>query len=361
MDESLTEDDFFSGPLRGVFSKLDRQHLLQNVKTLILDGLSVPAELVREIILEDRFNVKILSIRNVTNMNQRGLQSVLRYVVRPSAPRLPKLKGLYLFGRKDAPATPSHETQPVTSGRVSTGVMSSEGAQIGAEWNSRSELALSASLGLKQPVDDWWKTKGNVWSIQGSTNRAPASDWADILLACQGIIAFDAVLCRGPRHDPSKTTPDRLLRPAIANIALGSRGCESCGSCPEQPAVFNRDAESSFPLLAPPPMHASTVRSAQKPIVEDGNVPLLILRCSDCLRERFCEKCHKWWCEDCYQEPVSRAKRQHPNSPEDGLQDNSGWALESLSVNATVKVYSNLCIETCLVGEMLPVADGMWG
>ncbi|KAH0352169.1 hypothetical protein KCU83_g3813, partial [Aureobasidium melanogenum] len=186
MDESLTEDDFFSGPLRGVFSKLERQHLLQNVKTLILDGLSVPAELVREIILEDRFNVKILSIRDVTNMNQRGLQSVLRYIVRPSASRLPKLKGLYLFGRKDAPATLSQRAQSKTSGRMSTGVMSSEGAQIGAEWNSRSEIALSASLGHDQPLDDWWKTKGDVWNTPGSTKYTPSPDWADILLACQG-------------------------------------------------------------------------------------------------------------------------------------------------------------------------------
>jgi hypothetical protein len=361
MDESLTEDDFFSGPLRGVFSKLERQHLLQNVKTLILDGLSVPAELVREIVLEDRFNVKILSIRDVTNLNQRGLQSVLRYIVRPSASRTPKLKGLYLFGRKDTPATLSHRAEALSTGRVSTGVMSSEGAQIGAEWNSRSEMALSASLGLKQPLDDWWKTKGRIWSNEGNANRAPKPEWADILLACQGIMAFDAVLCRGPRHDPSITTPDRLLRPTIADIALGSRGCESCGSCPEQPAVFNRDADSCFPLLAPPPLHASTVRSAQRPIVQEGDVPPLILRCLDCLRERWCEKCNKWWCEDCYQEPVSRAKRQHPNSPEDGLQDDSGWALEALSANAAVKVYSNLCVETCLVGEMLPVADGMWG
>ncbi|CAD0085198.1 unnamed protein product [Aureobasidium vineae] len=361
MDESLTEDEFFSGPLRGVFSKLNHQQLLQNVKTLILDGLSVPAELVREIVLEDRFNVKILSIRDVTNMNQRGLQSVLRYIVRPSASRLPKLKGLYLFGRKDAPETLSRRAQTAPSSHVSTGVMSSEGAQIGAAWNSRSEVALSASLNHNQPLDDWWKTKGNVWDIEGSTKHTPSPDWADILLACQGIIAFDAVLCRGPRHDPSRTTPDRLLRPAIANIALGSRGCESCGSCPEQPAVFDRDADSKFPLLAPPPLHASSVRSAQRPIVQDADVPPLILRCLECLRERWCERCNKWWCEDCYQEPISRAKRQHPNSPENSLQDNGGWALEALSANAAVKVYSNLCVETCLVGEMLPVADGMWG
>ncbi|KAG9766750.1 hypothetical protein KCU60_g8284, partial [Aureobasidium melanogenum] len=215
MDESLTEDDFFSGPLRGVFSKLERQHLLQNVKTLILDGLSVPAELVREIILEDRFNVKILSIRDVTNMNQRGLQSVLRYIVRPSASRLPKLKGLYLFGRKDAPATLSQRAQSKTSGRMSTGVMSSEGAQIGAEWNSRSEIALSASLGHDQSLDDWWKTKGDVWNTPGSTKYTPSPDWADILLACQDNTRTLTTAC-------AREHRSRLKRLAYTRTALSA-------------------------------------------------------------------------------------------------------------------------------------------
>ncbi|THX44903.1 hypothetical protein D6D11_07807 [Aureobasidium pullulans] len=114
---------------------------------MILDGLSVPAELVRDIIVDDRFNVKILSIRKVTNMNQRGLQ----------------LKGLYLFGHKDAAATPSSRDTSMSSGRISAGVMSSEGAQIGAEWNARSEVALSAALlGHDQPLEEWWRTRGNI-------------------------------------------------------------------------------------------------------------------------------------------------------------------------------------------------------
>jgi hypothetical protein len=353
MDESLTEEDFFSGPLRGIFSKLARQHLLHNTKTMILDGLSVPAELVREIVVDDRFNVKILSIRHVTNMNHRGLQSVLRYLVRPSAPSLPKLKGLYLFGQKDALAIPSRSSSAIPASRISRGVMSSEGAQIGAEWNSTSEVALSTSL--HQPLDDWWKTKGTIWD----TKTTPSSDWAEVMLACQGILSFDAVLCRGPRHDPSKTAADQLLRPAVANIALGARGCESCGSCPEQPAIFDRDARCYFPLLAPPPLHASTVRAAQLPSLTYGTkAPPLILRCLDCLRDRWCAKCNKWWCEDCYHEPVSRARRQYQESQQDG-----GWSTEAFSTNSAsaVKVYSSLCVESCLIGEMLPVIDGMWG
>ncbi|THW07997.1 hypothetical protein D6D25_07977 [Aureobasidium pullulans] len=366
MDESLTEDDFYSGPLRGIFSKLERQHLIFNVKTMILDGLSVPAELVRDIIVDDRFNVKILSIRKVTNMNQRGLQSVLRYVVRPSASSLPRLKGLYLFGHKDAAATPSSRDTSMSSGRISAGVMSSEGAQIGAEWNARSEVALSAALlGHDQPLEEWWRTRGNVFGPNNTIKDTPSSDWADILLACQGVIAFDAVLCRGPRHDPSQTAPERLLRPAIASIGFGARGCEICGSCPEQPAVFDRDADCYFPLLAPPPLHASTIRSAQRPTLPQSleTPPPLILRCTECVRDRWCQRCNKWWCENCYEEPFSRAKRQHHNSPEDGFQEDSGWIAEAMNSNArtAVKVYSNLCVESCLVSEMLPVADGMWG
>ena len=47
MDESLTEDDFYAGPLRGIFSKLHQKQLLRSVQTLVLDGLSVPADLVQ--------------------------------------------------------------------------------------------------------------------------------------------------------------------------------------------------------------------------------------------------------------------------------------------------------------------------
>lgn len=68
MDESLTEDDFYSGPLRSIFSKLEHQHVLRNVNTLVLDGLSVTAECVKELITEDRYNVRILSILSLIHI-----------------------------------------------------------------------------------------------------------------------------------------------------------------------------------------------------------------------------------------------------------------------------------------------------
>jgi len=139
MDEALTEDEFYCGPLRGVFNKLGQQHILEHVHTLILDGLSVPADLVREIIAEDRFNVRILSVRQCKHLNERKLNQVLRYAVRPSRPvGTPKLKGLYFFGPKDAPTNALSQTISIREEKqriMRSGVTSSEGAQIGAAWD----------------------------------------------------------------------------------------------------------------------------------------------------------------------------------------------------------------------------------
>ena len=352
MDESLTEEDFFSGPLRGIFSRLHRRHILETVKTLILDGLSVPAELIREIVAEDKFSVSILSIREVKNLNEKKLQQVLHYAVRASRPEgTPRLKAMYLFSPKDVPAKPRPQDPTLDETSHLTGVTTSEGAQIGAEWNRRSELALSSSM--RQTAEKWFSTSGRVM-------KAPSTFWADTLRACEGIISFDVVLCRGPRHDPVKTPANRLLPPAIATISLSSNGCEACGSCPEKPAVFGQDAAECFPLLTPPPIHGSSLRAAQCPM-ERGKASL-ILRCEDCLRGRWCERCNKWWCEDCYDEPTSRAVPTELQQVEirEEMQRN-GWIPSNGGDGAPVKVFYNLCVGSCLVSEMLPVADGMWG
>ncbi|KAH5275222.1 hypothetical protein HBI64_074600 [Parastagonospora nodorum] len=304
MDESLTEDDFYSGPLRSIFSKLEQQQVLRNVNTLVLDGLSVTAECVKELITEDRYNVRILSIREVKHLNERKLQQYLRYAVRPSRPAgTPRVKGIYLFGPRDtAPLVTSPAKRSASPD--SRGVMSSQGAQIGAEWNQKSTEALNTALARTQ--DKWYQSSGRM------ITKRPSSDWAEILQACEGIIAFDAVLCRGPRHDPSKAYiregsassiphPASFLRPAIATVALGPSGCETCHSCPEEPATFGHSSPAHFPLLSPVPLHWSSIRAAQKPYTIDGSSPPpLFVRCEDCLKGRWCERCHKWWDEGCY-------------------------------------------------------------
>ncbi|KAF1831352.1 hypothetical protein BDW02DRAFT_641528 [Decorospora gaudefroyi] len=305
MDESLTEDDFYSGPLRHILNRLEKFHVLRNVHVLVLDKLSVTAELVKELLTEERFNVRILSIREVRHLNERKLQQYLRYAVRPSRPAgTPRIKGLYLFGPCDPTPRPASPATKKSPGLASRGVMSSQGAQIGAQWNQKSQHALDAALSRTE--DKWYQPSGKI------IPKRPSPEWAEVLQTCEGIIAFDAVLCRGPRHDPSKayvpdaTTsgthhPSSFLRPTIATVALGPSGCETCHSSPEGPALFGYSSPAHHPLLSPVPLHGSSLRAAQMPHTLDGSAPPpLIVRCEDCLRGRWCERCHKWWDEDCY-------------------------------------------------------------
>jgi len=369
MDESLTEDEFYSGPLRGIFSKLQRQQLLHNVQTMVLDGLSVPADLVREIIAEDRFNVRILSIREAKHLNERKLQQVLRYAVRPTRPAgTPKIKGIYFFGPRDH--TPILSTSPMRSvpspsRSPQRGIMSSRGAQIGAQWNQKSTSALNATLA--QTEDKWYQCSGRMMP------KKPSLEWAETLRACEGIIAFDAVLCRGPRHDPTKafisdnngsTLPDptSYLNPAVATVALGPAGCETCHSCPEGPAVFGHSPSLQLPLLSPIPLHSSSLRAAQMPYTVAGlKVPPLFVRCEDCLKGRWCERCHKWWDEDCYSvSPIAqRTELQQTEFMENVEADGTAHLIPKQSI----KVHMGLCADSCLVGEMMAGAgsNGMWG
>ncbi|KAM0720820.1 hypothetical protein Q7P37_003105 [Cladosporium fusiforme] len=355
MDEALTEDDFYSGPLRGTFSKLHNKGVLRHVHTLVLDGLSVPADLVREIIAEERFNVKILSLRECKNLNHSKLQQVLRYTFRPGRPEnTTRLRGLYIFGRRDATPNPPMQSTPtsIPTHHPPTGVLASQGAQIGSEWNSRSSATLNQSL----PSDDqqrWYGCSGRVLTH-------PTVDWAYTLYNCQEVLTFDAVLCRGPRHDISKASGKGYLDPRVANVALGPQGCESCGGCPEEPAVFGQTAHYTLPLLAPPPTHSSTVRAAQKPEATNAKSPTFIARCGDCLQGRWCERCNRWWCESCYQEPVpSAASSSQPSVPPATVEPSTGASMAP--PGAAIKVYSKLCVEHCLVGEMMISADGFWG
>ncbi|KAF1842386.1 uncharacterized protein K460DRAFT_370355 [Cucurbitaria berberidis CBS 394.84] len=359
MDEALSEDDFYSGPLRGIFSRLDKFKVLRNVHTLVLDGLSVTAELVKELLTEERYNVRILSIREVKHLNERKLQQYLRYAVRPSRRAgTPRVKGIYLFGPRDPTPLPASPTTKEPATAASRGFMSSQGAQISAEWNQKSTEALNAALARVE--DKWYQSSGKM------TSKRPSPEWAEILQACEGIIAFDAVLCRGPRHDPSKAYvregiadghlhPASFLRPTIATVALGSAGCESCHSCPEGPAVFGYSATSQFPLLSPVPLHGSSVRAAQIPHTVDGSPPpALYVRCEDCLKGRWCERCHKWWDEDCYAGSIiaQRTELQQTELTE-SLQTNG---TSHLIPKQTIKVHN------CLAEEMMKGSgsNGMW-
>jgi hypothetical protein len=312
MDEALTEDEFYSGPLLGIFNRLAsprNNNILATVTTLILDGLTVPADLVREIIAEDRFHVRILSIRDAKHLNERKLRQVLKYAVRPTRPEgTPRLKGLYIFGDRDPENLPAALGQAVYLKREQYGSAPTIGDRLVTNWPAAkvSKAPYSAA---------WYAGAGRVVE---KTRRKPDewAEWAEVLVACKGIVAFDAVLCRGPRHDVSTAAMDAgsftpagsgrpvltgYLPPALATVSL--RGCRACDSCPEGAAELGNSPSSDIPLLAPVPLHASTVRAAQdSTFIPSAAFPStqLVLRCDECLKSRWCERCNRWWDEGCY-------------------------------------------------------------
>lgn len=304
MDESLTEDEFYSGPLRGILSNLERRSILQSVRTLILDGLSVPADLVADIILTDRFNVSILSIRECLHLNERKLMQVIQHAVRPTRPSgMPRVKGIYYF-------TPINQRRP-TSRRRSRDWWSSRLCDSKTACQASSCHTSNHEPAAREPdpchsQNAWYRPSGKL--LKGPIEEG----WAQTLQKCEGIIAFDAVLCRGPRHNvdfyssanENGPRPEGgLLRPAIATIALGPRGCDGCRSSPEGPAVWGQSPDEYFPLLSPPPLHSSKVSEAKNPHPSGDGHPVLIARCEECLTDRWCHRCNKWFCFNCLPRP----------------------------------------------------------
>ncbi|KAI1069294.1 hypothetical protein LB507_008649 [Fusarium sp. FIESC RH6] len=290
LEDYLTEDDFYAGPLRGIFSTLRNRNILQNVQSLILDGLSVTAELCHDIINNPDYNVRMLSIRGAKNLNQAKLRAALAYACRPTRPSNPRLKALYIF---------SETTDD----------------------------------------DAYWHNKGRVME-----STSGMDDWAQCLLACQGIISFDAVLCQGPRHvnSPSFGNPPvkTAANPAVATFAVG--GCASCGKAPE--GIMTAETHSSaLPLLSPPPILSSSVQAATTP---RPNHTSFVPRCAGCLNDRFCVTCNKWWCEACYQpfnNSCDMSKRQVSRSCwECGMNCNE-------CIEATQKKCKKCCGGYCLV------------
>jgi hypothetical protein len=342
VDENLTEDDFYSGPLRGIFSSLRRRNILQDVNTLVLDGLSVTVEFINDILVDPSSRVRVLSIREVKNLNERKLMQVLRYACRLTrSDDMPRLKALYYFGKRDAVPLPA--TPPPTQAAPAR---ASRGVNISVDWNHKSQHALKESI--EGDGEDWYNQKGKIIS------KPIVDGWAETLLFCREVLRFDAVLCTGPRHQNSPAFGKALITPAPANggspwgvatFALG--GCASCGSAPEGFTVYGESRSEDLPLLSPIPSHSSNVKSATCPApvtYGDSGKHEFVPRCLECIRERYCFSCNQWWCENCYQVPSrEELAAQHVQIVDEtnGLIDHEMAAFEQVKV----KVRMGYCLD----------------
>lgn len=120
------------------------------------------------------------------------------------------------------------------------------------------------------------------------------SEWVAVLKSCEGIISFDTRVCQGHNHD--ENFEGEYIKPKLANIKLEG-GCSGCGFTPRANAKGVSDV-----LVAPVPLFGRAKAACKG---SDGKKLGDVLRCEDCVKQRWCECCEKWWCEQCAVEKVS--------------------------------------------------------
>jgi len=372
MDEACTEEDFYCGPVRGVFDRLRRRRVLRDVQTLVLDGQSAPVEVLREIVCADGFSVRLLSLLGCKNVNDMKFQQMLRYACRPTRPEgSPTVRGIYYFStaeeaERDRRAVKDGVGAPAARS-VGRGIMDAPGAQLGASSHlgvpdTRSSPAGGAgpmSNGEEEEVLPIWYRKRTFVTPRSGTGylNIKPHEWPKTLRACEGIIAFDWVLCRGPAHSAPTTNDAGQLShehtpPRIARFGLGQIGCESCGTVPEGAGVAGRSPTSHVPLIYPPPLHSSSVARAQLAPGARGPIRGLpfMARCYDCVADRHCSGCLRFWCESCYAVPDSETMKT------------AGSTLPAKETGS-IKVYLGYCVDRCLVDHLRTSSGegGMWG
>ena len=272
---------------------------------------------------------------------------LLRFVIRPSrSDGTPKLKGLYYFTPLQNSADYS-VVKPKGRQHQSSGVTNSVGAQLGAGASSSGDLHRHLVQSAAYQSSPWYSATGDIFDsgpLDSHERMAPHIDeqWANLIQACQGIIAFDAVLCSHVSNQMHETSwnggPAAVsgLTPRIATIILG--GCQNCGSCPEKPAYAGNSSEDRLPLVIPPPLHSSSIKAAQRLDTNGLPHPPFIARCRMCLEDRWCERCDAWWCESCY------------SIPQRGVtQTISDDSLAGKHTGQSIKVHNNICVSIFLM------------
>ncbi|KAL9133912.1 MAG: hypothetical protein Q9175_004904 [Cornicularia normoerica] len=262
-------DDLYAQRYRTIFTILENKNVIQDVRTLILDELYVPTTVIEDILYNERYQIRLLSVRNIGTTTTHIMMRILHHLVRPSRPTgTPKLKGLYMFGQRNRPQS-LYNFHEITERPEAIGITASMGAQLGAgNHMDYDQNGFRKTFG-EDPYSDSPYGAPGLSNVLVGTWSTP--EWPEILEACTGLIAFDGVLCR---HNREKLVDSR---PKFATVRL--TGCKSCGTCPEGPAYPGTSPPDHLPLLSPPPLHSPKVEMAQRIVINGQSYPPLILRC----------------------------------------------------------------------------------
>jgi hypothetical protein len=263
-------------PLMKLASISWKWDILPRVRTLILDHQYVHLDTLRNILLDSACQIRLLSLLNVRSFDRLDFQNLIDDIFRGGRRSDgPCLEGIYYFG---APLISNKFQDPHVEEKVSA----TSAATLTEE---------STPLKAEEDLDPWY-----LCSKVAFQPPEIESLYSALLRVTQGVLVWDAILCRAPRH----TYPhERFIVPPIASVALGPAGCHICHSSPEGPG----SAVNQLPLLSPPPLHSSSIKVCQDiPSNHQRIDPMpFYARCYNCLKHRWCASCNKWWCENCYQ------------------------------------------------------------
>ena len=350
--------------------RVGRRELIKHVRILVLDGIKLGYCLIlQEVINSVRRGLLPLSLLSVRETGLLGYEDSSDFIARqielsaeedaePPSRSTPSVLGIYLFGRKDSPSphvlkrgsgtakavSRDGKRKKKGSGRdtnmeLDDDVISTINNQLGTQWQAmpgsltsyEDSQSRSSSSSATHPAHGWYRQTGEMIPRSADLTHLALrlSHWNTLMRRNEqktmvGMrLAFDGVLCPGPRHDEkwiefihkeqaeSRHWVSHLV-PRLATVALGPDGCWKCGSCPERAASWPESSIWELPLLSPVPKFEPSARKAQCPWrmaegCKDGTIGegssegvRLIVRCQGCLEEQYDARTKKWECEYCF-------------------------------------------------------------
>lgn len=173
------------------------------------------------------------------------------------------------------------------------------------------------------------KMKRMLNSVRQRALGGVTGGWVTTMKALQGKVTFDSNVCRGKNHYfYNEITGEYEERNSTVATTRLLDGCAGCGAWPESELHLSQERGSGYGdgdsevVFPPAPVHSSSLAAAKSDRhlrIGQGRVATL---CTECIKERQCRACAKWWCQTCV----------HMTKPKDTGKPSSARALARTSI-----------------------------